>query len=82
LGSTVRSKVRSTAYLTSDEVTGVPSENFTPDLRWKVQVLFPLLGVPSAVARPGTTARPQLPGQALYVVSGVAYSLVKFRLNA
>ena len=29
-----RSKVRSIAYLTSWEVTGVPSWNLTPDLRW------------------------------------------------
>ena len=78
----MRSNVRSTAYLTSCEVTGVPSSNFTPDLRWYVQVLFPLVAVPSAVARAGTTCWPQAPVQDLYVVSGVAYSLVKFRLNA
>ena len=49
---------------------------------WYVQVLLLSVAVPSAVASAGTTCWPQAPVQALYVVSGVAYSLVKFRLNA
>lgn len=48
-------KVRSTPYLTSCAVTGVPSCHTTPLRRWKVHTVSPLLGVPVSVARSPTS---------------------------
>lgn len=61
----VGEKDRSTLYLMSCAVTGVPSSYLTPCLRWKVQVLAPLEEVPRSVARSGTSSPPAVPGAAL-----------------
>jgi len=62
---TLCAKTRSMAYLTSLDVIGEPSSNFSPERSLYVQVLPPSLLVPAADARSGTTSRPPLPGSAL-----------------
>ncbi len=69
---------RSTAYLTSFEVTSVPSSNFTPLRSVYVQVLASSLALPRSVARSGTTSRPSSPAAGLKVTRERPYRREKF----